>query len=214
MVARELPIGIPRIYHTPVFGRVIIDVGQNLSKGSNMSKTSDVKIFEWKTLWDAVVETEPNKQTNILYLASLFGASWATANKYVNGNDSIVGFVNENKVQVVVETDTVPADWIPVDTSNPVVDMFSKLRILRDELQDIVNDAMNVVDDANGKIDALDTVLAVIQSEARVEQMGDTIKDLEKRLALAETTNAQYAKELAAQKEWNRMANLSKSSQD
>jgi len=179
-----------------------------------MGTTTDTKIFEWKTLWDAVVETEPNKQTNILYLASLFGASWATANKYVNGNDSIVGFVNESKAQVVVETDTAPADWIPVQTDNPVVDMFSKLRILRDELQDIVNDAMNVVDDANGKIDALDTVLAVIQSEARVEQMGDTIKDLEKRLALAETTNAQYAKELAAQKEWNRMANLSKSSQD
>ena len=117
-------------------------------------------------------------------------------------------------MQVVVETDTAPDNWIPVDTRNPVADMFSKLRILRDELRDIVNDAMNVVDDANGKMDALDTVLTVIQSEARVEQMGDTIKDLENRLALAETTNTQYAKELAAQKEWHRLAMISKSSQD
>ena len=179
-----------------------------------MGKTPDSKIFEWRKLWEIVVETEPSKQTNILYLAGLFGASWATANTYVNGKGDIVGFVNESNVKVVVETDTVPANWIPVDTGNTAVDMFSKLRILRDELQDIVNDAMNVVDDANGKIDALDTVLAVIHSEARVEQMGDTIKDLEKRLMLAETTNAQYAKELASQKEWNRMANLSKSSQD
>jgi len=179
-----------------------------------MGTTPDTKIFEWRKLWDIVVETEPEKQTNILYLAGVFGASWATANKYVNGNDSIVGFVNESKAQVVVETDTAPADWIPVQTDNPVVDMFSKLRILRDELQDIINDAMNVVDDANGKVEALDTVLAVIHSEARVEMMGDTIKDLEKRLALAENTNVQYAKELASQKEWNRMANLSKSSQD
>jgi len=179
-----------------------------------MGTTPDVKIFEWRKLWEIVVETEPHKQTNILYLAGLFGCEWATANRYVNGKGDVVGFVNESQAQVVVETDTVPADWMPVHTDNPVVDMFSKLRILRDELQDIVNDAMNVVDDANGKIDALDTVLAVIQSEARVEQMGDTIKDLEKRLALAETTNTQYAKELASQKEWNRMANLSKSSQD
>jgi hypothetical protein len=179
-----------------------------------MGKTSDAKIFEWRKLWDIVVETEPHKQTNILYLAGVFGCEWATANRYVNGKGDFVGFVNESQVRVVVETDTVPANWIPVETSNPVVDMFSKLRILRDEVQGIVIDAMNVVDDANGRIEALDTVLAVMHSEARVEQMGDTIKDLEKRLALAETTNVQYAKELASQKEWNRMANLSKSSQD
>jgi hypothetical protein len=179
-----------------------------------MGKTSNTTIFEWRKLWDIVVETEPEKQTNILYLAGVFGSSWITANKYVNGNESIVGFVNESNVQVVVEIDTVPANWIPVETSNPVVDMFSKLRILRDEVQSIVIDAMNVVDDANGRIEALDTVLAVMHSEARVEQMGDTIKDLEKRLALAETTNAHYAKELAAQKEWNHLANMSKSSQD
>jgi uncharacterized protein YoxC len=179
-----------------------------------MGKTPDSQIFEWRKLWDIVVETEPHKQTNILYLAGVFGCEWATANRYVNGKGDVIGFVNESKVTVVIETDTAPDNWIPVQTDNPVVDMFSKLRILRDELQDIINDAMNVVDDANGKVEALDTVLAVIHSEARVEMMGDTIKDLEKRLSLAETTNAQYAKELAAQKEWNRLANMSKSSQD
>ena len=179
-----------------------------------MGKTPDSQIFEWRKLWDIVVETEPHKQTNILYLAGVFGCEWATANRYVNGKGDVIGFVNESKVTVVIETDTAPDNWIPVQTDNPVVDMFSKLRILRDELQDIINDAMNVVDDANGKVEALDTVLAVIHSEARVEMMGNTIKDLEKRLALAENTNVQYAKELASQKEWNRMANLSKSSQD
>ena len=179
-----------------------------------MGKTRDAKIFEWRKLWDIVVETEPEKQTNILYLAGVFGSSWATANKYVNGNESIVGFVNESKVTVVVETDTAPDNWIVVDTGySPMGTTFTGMQDVRDTLQGIVNEAMNVVDDCNGTIIAIDAVLTVMQSEARVTTLEATVKSLNNRLFLAQDDNVRLRKEMEAQKEQERLDKIAKSSQ-
>ena len=84
---------------------------------------------------------------------------------------------------------------------------------VRDTLQNIANEAMNVVDDCNGTIIAIDAVLTVMQSEARVTMLEATVKSLNNRLYLAEDSNVKLKAEIQAEKERLRLEKMSKSSQ-
>ena len=91
---------------------------------------------------------------------------------------------------------------------------FTGMQDVRDTLQGIVNEAMNVVDDCNGTIIAIDAVLTVMQSEARVTTLEATVKSLNNRLFLAQDDNVRLRKEMEAQKEQERLDKIAKSSQD
>ncbi len=114
----------------------------------------------------------------------------------------------------VYATPEVPKDWIALDIPAPVQrDVFVELQAIRDELQVIVNGAMNTIDEANGHIEAIDSVLTVIQSENRIASLSLDNQSLSTRLAVAESNLAKANEEIAQTKKQLNQERISRSSQ-
>ena len=169
-------------------------------------ESDKAKILRCRQDWETVKDT-PKAPTNIAQWAKHWGIAWETGKTY------LTQFTKESSMDTLA-IEIVPDNWIPVDTGySPMGDTFTGMQDVRDTLQTIANEAMNVVDDCNGTIIAIDAVLTVMQSEARVETLQDTIKSLNNRLYLAEDTNVKLKAEIQAEKERQRLEKMSKSSQ-
>jgi len=108
----------------------------------------------------------------------------------------------------VYATPDVPSIPAPVQR-----DVFVELQSIRDELQAIVNECMNTIDDASGHIEAIDNVLAVIQSESRIASLSQDKQSLTARLAIAEDNLAKVNEENAQIKRQLQQERISRSSQ-
>ena len=169
-------------------------------------ESDKAKILRCRQEWETVKDT-PKAPTNIAQWAKHWGIAWETGKTY------LTQFTKESSIDSLA-IEIVPDNWIPVDTGYvPLGDSFTGMQDVRDTLQTIANEAMNVVDDCNGTIIAIDAVLTVMQSEARVTTLEATVKSLNNRLYLAEDSNVKLKAEIQAEKERQRLEKMSKSSQ-
>ena len=169
-------------------------------------ESDKAKILRCRQEWETVKDT-PKAPKNVAQWARHLGIAWETSKTY------LAQFTLEATIDGLA-IEIVPDNWIPVDTGYvPLGDTFMGMQDVRDTLQGIANEAMNVVDDCNGTIIAIDAVLTVMQSEARVATLEATVKSLNNRLYLAEDNNVRLHREIEAEKERQRELNISKSSQ-
>jgi len=179
---------------------------------TNPTESDDAKRLRCLESYNSLKGT-PKAPVNRNQWAKLWNVAWGTARDYLKGTPSTIGFEAQDEITNLI-IEVVPDNWIPVDTGyTPTGDRFTGLQDVRDTLQTIANEAMNVVDDCNGTIIAIDAVLTVMQSEARVTMLEATVKSLNNRLYLAEDSNVKLKAEIQAEKERLRLEKMSKSSQ-